>query len=280
MKVGIVAQRDNPRAATLASDIVDRLRTDGVGMVVDEVTAAYLAAETDQSVTGIGIDEMATCDLVVSIGGDGTFLFAARGAGTTPVMGINLGEVGFLNAVPPEEAVTAVSEAVESLGADGTVSTRTMSRLAATGAGLSVPPAINEVAVLGPQRGHGQGVDLSVTVDGERYTTGHADGVLVVTPTGSTAYNLSEGGPLVHPGVDGFVVTEMAGAESMPPLVVDQERTIEVTVSEADRAVVVSDGREDETVTPPVTITLRRADEPVRVAGPPLDFFAGLGKLD
>ncbi|WP_136717181.1 NAD(+)/NADH kinase [Halorientalis salina] len=280
MKVGIVAQRDNPRAASLASDVADRLRTDDVAVVVDEVTAAHLAAESDQTVTGVAIDEMATCDLVVSIGGDGTFLFAARGARTTPVMGVNLGEVGFLNAVPPAEAVAAVSDEVEAMRTAGTAKTRSMSRLGASGADLSVPPAINEIAVLGPQRGHGQGLDLEVTVDGDLYAAGHADGVLVATPTGSTAYNLSEGGPLIHPGVDGFVITEMAGEEPMPPLVIDQESTVEITLSNADEAVVVSDGREDETVEPPATITLRRADEPVHIAGPPLDFFAGLGKLD
>jgi len=280
MKVGIVAQRDNPRAATLAGDIVEQLRADDSVVVVDKETAAYLAAETDHSVPGVAIEEMATCDLVVSIGGDGTFLFAARGAGTTPVMGINLGEVGFLNAVSPADAVSAVSDEVDTLREEGPAATRAMSRLAADGEDWSLSPAINEIAVLGPQRGHGQGLDLEVTVDGAVYTNGHADGVLVATPTGSTAYNLSEDGPLVHPGVNGFVITEMAGEEPMPPLVVDEDSTIQVTVSGADHAVVVSDGREDETVTPPATIELRRAGEPVHVAGPPLDFFAGLGKLD
>ncbi|MFB6179479.1 MAG: NAD(+)/NADH kinase [Halorientalis sp.] len=280
MKVGIVAQRGNPRAAKLASEIVDRLRADDIVVVVDEVTTAYLAAETDLAVSGVAIEEMATCELVVSIGGDGTFLFAARGAGTTPIMGVNLGEVGFLNAVSPREAVTAVSEEVDEIRQRGRASTRAMSRLAASGPDLSLPAAINEIAVLGPQRGHGQGLHLEVTVDGDVYASGHADGVLVATPTGSTAYNLSEDGPLVHPGVDGFIVTEMAGEEPMPPLVVDQERTIEITVSETDRAVVVSDGREDATVEPPAAVELQRAGEPVHVAGPALDFFGGLAKLD
>ena len=276
MNVGIVAQRDNPRAAALASEIRTHLDDEGVPTVVDETTATQLGPDAE----GVPVDEMASRDLVVSIGGDGTFLFAARGAGTTPIMGVNLGEVGFLNAVSPDAAVETVDDVVRRLREDGRADTRSMHRLQARGDGWSLPPAINEVAVLGPQRGHGQGVDLDVTVDGATYTEGHADGVLIATPTGSTAYNLSEDGPLVHPDVSGLIVTEMAGESEMPPLVVDDGSEIEVTVENADRAVVVGDGRTSELVTPPATVTLTRAEKSVRVAGPPLDFFAGLGKLD
>ncbi|SDF04103.1 NAD(+)/NADH kinase [Halorientalis regularis] len=276
MNVGIVAQRDNPRAAALASEIRTHLDDEGVPTVVDETTAAHLGPDAE----GVSVDAMAGRDLVVSIGGDGTFLFAARGAGTTPIMGVNLGEVGFLNAVSPDVAVETVDEVVREIREDGGADTRSMHRLQARGDGWTIPPAINEVAVLGSQRGHGQGVDLDVTVDGATYTEGHADGVLIATPTGSTAYNLSEDGPLVHPDVSGLIVTEMAGESEMPPLVVDIDSEIEVTVENSERAVVVGDGRTSEAVTPPATVTLERAEKPVRVAGPPLDFFAGLGKLD
>ncbi|MFB6082955.1 MAG: NAD(+)/NADH kinase [Halorientalis sp.] len=280
MNVGIVAQRDNPRAAALANEIRTHLEAEGASTVVDETTAARLDSEGAAGVEGVAVDEMGDCDLVVSIGGDGTFLFAARGAGTTPIMGVNLGEVGFLNAVSPDEALATVDDVVRRIRSEGGADTRSMHRLRAGGDGWTLPPAINEVAVLGPQRGHGQGVDLEVTVDGATYTAGHADGVLIATPTGSTAYNLSEDGPLVHPDVPGLIVTEMAGESEMPPLVVDVDSEIAVTVENGERAVVVGDGRTSQAVTPPTTVTLTRAEESVRVAGPPLDFFAGLGKLD
>jgi len=275
MQVGIVAQRSNPRAASLAGDIVARMADLDVPVVVDEVTAESLSGAS-----GVPVDRMAGCDLVVSIGGDGTFLYAARGAGTTPIMGVNLGEVGFLNAVSPADAVATVSEEVERLQRGESIGTRTVSRLGAEGADWSLPAAINEIAVLGPQRGHGYGIDVRVTVDGEAYTAGHVDGVLLATPTGSTAYNLSEGGPLVHPDVDGLIVTTMAGERGMPPLVVDADATVEVVVEDAERAYVVSDGRVGEEVTPPERVRVARAGKPVTVAGPALDFFGGLGKLD
>jgi NAD+ kinase len=249
------------------------------------------------------VSDLETCDLAVSIGGDGTFLYAARGAAGTPVLGVNLGEVGFLNAVGPEEAVEAVRREVETFrattstdraggtgtgteaGVDGgsdadRLDVREVPRLAAWSDGWRADPAMNEIVVQGPRRGHGGGVDLAVRVDGGRYAEGHADGVLVATPTGSTAYNLSEHGPLVHPDVDGLVVTGMSATDGMPPLVVPADAEVTVDVTGADRAVVVSDGRSAEVVRPPATVTVATTDPPVRLAGPRPDFFEALGKLD
>jgi NAD+ kinase len=195
-------------------------------------------------------------------------------------MGVNLGEVGFLNAVAPDEAVDAAVEAVRRIRETGSPRVQEMPRVRATGDGWSLPPALNEVAVLAPRRGRGQGLGVEVRVDGSLYAGGHADGVLVATPTGSTAYNLSEGGPLVHPDVAGLVVTEMEAAEPMPPLVTDIDAAVDVHVEAADAAHVVVDGRSRETASPPTRIRVETADNPVRVAGPPLDFFQALGKLD
>jgi NAD+ kinase len=286
MKVGIVAQRENRRATSLAGRLGVRLREADVDVVFDQTTAGVLdggdgqwaAADTDPP-TGVDVDEMETCDLVVSIGGDGTFLFAARGAGSTPIIGVNLGEVGFLNAVSPTDAIDAVVAEVRHVRENGGARTTDMARLAASGDGWSLAPAINEVLVHGPRRGHGGGAEFEVRVDGSLYTSGHADGVLVATPTGSTAYNLSEDGPLVHPGVDGLVVSEMAGEEAMPPLVVGADSELTVRIEGVGDVVVVSDGRARRRVDPPERVTLTRADEPVRIAGPARNFFGALGKL-
>ena len=121
---------------------------------------------------------------------------------------------------------------------------------------------------------------IEVSIDGSQYADCHADGVLVSTPTGSTAYNLSEDGPLIHPSVSGIVVTGMAAADGTPPLVVDRDATVSVTVSDTDDAAVVIDGRIREHVDPPAEVTVRIADRPVRMAGPASDFFEALGKLE
>jgi NAD+ kinase len=285
MKVGIVAQRNNRRATSLAGRLGVQLRSVDAAPVFDETTAAALSAgdgewsATAEPATGVDVDEMVSCDLVVSIGGDGTFLYAARGAGSTPIVGVNLGEVGFLNAVSPSDAIDAVLAEVRHGRENGGPRTTDMARIAASGPDWSLSPAINEVVVHGPRRGHGGGAEFAVRVDGSLYTSGHADGVLVATPTGSTAYNLSEDGPLVHPGVDGLVVSEMAGEESMPPLVVGADSEVTVRIEGAETGVVVSDGRARQRVDPPALVTLTRADVPVRIAGPPRNFFGALGKL-
>lgn len=275
MRVGIVAQKGNAHAAYLAADVRETLTETGVAVVVDEATADAL------DVTGTAIEQFADCDLVVSIGGDGTFLYAAHGADTVPVLGVNLGEVGFLNAVAPGEAIDAVRAEVRRFRETGAVRSTTVPRLQARGdAGWSLAPALNEVVVQGPQRGHGHGLSVEVRIDGDLYVASHADGLLVATPTGSTAYNLSEGGPLVQPGVAGFVVSPMAPVDAMPPLLVRQDAVITIRADDAPHAFVVSDGRDRVRVETPDVVHLGAAPEPARVAGPGLEFFGALGKLE
>lgn len=273
MRVGVVAQRDNDAAVDLAADVVAALPT-SVSVAVDPETAAVLDRD------GTPMNRFADLDLVVSIGGDGTFLFAARHAGTTPVLGVNLGEVGFLNAVSPTDAVQTTLDLVAAFRDDGTIRTAPLPRLTATAAGDRLSPAINEVLVQGPQRGRGHGGETTVEIGDEEYASTWADGVLVATPAGSTAYNLSEGGPLVTPDADVLLVTFMSPVEGTRPLVVPGSSTISIAVTGTDQAVALSDGREATELDPPATVTVERADDPARVAGPGVEFFEALAKLD
>ncbi len=275
MRVGIVAQKGNARAAFLAEQIRETLPEE-VTVRLDDATAERVDGE------GYPVEEMDACELVVSIGGDGTFLFAARGAGSTPILGVNLGEVGFLNGVAPDDAVETVEAVVAGYRETDTIPSREVPRLRATGEGesdWSVHPALNEIVVQGPQRGHGQGLDYEVRVDGREFTAGRGDGVLVSTPTGSTAYNLSEGGPLVHPDADAFVITEMCAAESMPPLVMDGDTEVVIRAEGAKFGYVSADSTRKR-FEMPESVTVRPADEPTRIAEPSSDFFRALGKLD
>ncbi|MDS0478574.1 NAD(+)/NADH kinase [Natrinema sp. 1APR25-10V2] len=274
--VGIVAQRDNERAQELAASLVDALEREGASVVVDEATGGAIGA------TAVPVDAMAGRDIVVSIGGDGTLLFVAREVGAAPIIGVNLGEVGFLNAVAPEDALGVVTEVVADLAETGTVEGRELARLRATGVDddWTLEPALNEVLVHGPRRGHGGGATIEVRVDGQKYVESHADGVLVATPTGSTAYNLSEGGPLVHPTADALVVTQMAATEAMPPLVVEPDSEITLSVTGTDTGYAISDGRNRQRLDPPATVSVSLAADPVTLVGPQANFFDGLDKLE
>ncbi|MDZ7747028.1 MAG: NAD(+)/NADH kinase [Halobacteriales archaeon] len=270
MHVGVVAQRGNDRAVRLAAAL-DKM-TDAT-VRFDTETAAALDRD--------GIEPSAMCDddLVVSIGGDGTFLYTARTTDSAPILGVNLGEVGFLNAVTPDEAPEVVAETVAAIR-DGEAIYRELTRVQAVGDGIDLPPALNEISVVGAQRGHGNGLDIEVQLDGETYSETHADGVMIVTPTGSSAYNLSEGGPLVHPRADGLVVTEMVADGAMPPLVIAPDDEITVCVSNTETAYVVADGRSRAELEPPAELTVQRARNPTVTVGPELDFFAALEKLE
>lgn len=273
VSVGIVAQRGNDRAQALADRLVTSLAADDVDVTVDEATAAAL----DRS--GSPVDELGGHDLVISIGGDGTFLFVAREVSDVPIVGVNLGEVGFLNAVAPEDAVEVVSGLVERLRTTGAVDSRTVRRVRASGTDWTIEPALNEIVVHGRRRGRAGGATFEIRVDDELYASSPADGVLVATSTGSTAYNLSEGGPLVRPEVDALVVTMMCASDGMPPLVVEPDSEVAIDVSDSDAAVAISDGRTDRPFDPPETITVEATDDPVRLAGPRVNFFQALEKL-
>ena len=269
-----MARKGSERAVAVADELRDAVVGAGASVWLDAETAGALG----EPAAGRAVDALADCDLAVAVGGDGTFLFVARNAEDTPIVGVNLGEVGFLNAVPPEAAEEALLSEVEAFDR-GEMDVREAPRLAARTGDWASVPAANEIVIQSRRRGPGAGVDYEVRVDGSRYAGGHADGVLVATPTGSTAYNLSEDGPLVHPGVSGLVVNEMAADEGMPPLVVDADATVTVSVAGVDGVVVASDGRNTTTLSAPTEVTVERTTPPMRIAGPPSDFFEALGKL-
>ena len=160
------------------------------------------------------------------------------------------------------------------------LSVRGAPRLVAAGEEWESPSAVNEIVLQGPQRGRAGGVDLEIRVDGSLFSSGRADGVLAATPTGSTAYNLSEGGSLVHPDVDAIVLNEMCADAGMPPLAVGLDSEITVRLSGAPEAHVVVDGRVTRSPELPVMVTIRTADSPVRIAGPDSEFFEALNKLE
>ncbi|MDY6818000.1 MAG: NAD(+)/NADH kinase [Halobacteriales archaeon] len=275
MELGIVAQKDNDRALDLAAELHEEFSQAGHDIYTDPNTAEAIG--TDPT----AIEAMGECRLVVSIGGDGTFLYTARYVGATPILGINLGEVGFLNPIRPEAARDRLREEIERIRNEGQPRFREVSRLTVTDEAATewdLPPALNEVVVQGPQRGHGQGIDIEISVDGGVYTESRMDGVLVATPTGSTAYNLSEGGPLVHPAVEGLVITEMCAAEPMPSLAVPEDSVVSIRATDAEFAYLSSDG-ERRKVTTPLAVRIEVAANPARIAGPQGDFFEALGKL-
>jgi NAD+ kinase len=203
MKAGILARVDKPQAAALVKSLCEALGRHGVKVMLERRTAGLVGA------TETGLDEQAlasACDLLVVLGGDGTILRAlhqVRGP-VPPVFGINLGSLGFLTGVSSEDW----SGAVESIAAGNIqLSSRTLLRVELERGGeiIETFTGLNDAVVSRGQ--HSQLIKVEVLVDGEELCVYNADGLIVATPTGSTAYSMSAGGPLLLPDSACLVLT-------------------------------------------------------------------------
>lgn len=228
MQVTIFTPEGNDRARSVAQSTVDQLRGLGHGCSVVVVAPT---GELDRSV-------VADADLVVTFGGDGTFLRGAvlAHAASIPVLGVNFGRLGYLLPIDPEDVEQVIARGV----AEG-FSTRSRAVLEVRTPSASML-AVNEVVVEKGEPGHM--LRLGTAIDGEPFVSYAADGVLVATPTGSTAYNLSAGGPVLATELRAMVLTPVA-----PHLAVDRsvvlspERTVGILVHDSRGASVVVDGR-------------------------------------
>lgn len=181
-------------------------------------------------------------DVVVTLGGDGTILRAARmaAASATPVLGVNFGRLGYLAEVDPADAMEVVPRV---LAGPLHIEDRLMLNCTAASAeGAAAHEVVNDVFV---GRGRvARAARLNVRVDGVTLRPFSADGVLVATPTGSTAYNLSAGGPVVYPALEAILVTPVVPHPNLvPPLVLPTDALIEVAVTTDDEATLSLDGQ-------------------------------------
>lgn len=167
----------------------------------------------------------ADADIVIVLGGDGTILRAVHEHLGVPVLGLNLGGLGYLSSVEERD----FAKALEML-ADGRYRLSSRSALEVRKEGSDLPPALalNEIAVMRAMSGHAAILDLAV--DGRAATRFMADGLIVATPTGSTAYSLAAGGPVLMPDSASFVVTPMTPhALGARPLVVKDDSAFTIT---------------------------------------------------
>ena len=208
-RVGIVAKPGLTAAASNLSDIARWLQARGVEPVFESATAEMAGAAGYRQVSRDDLPRHV--ELVLVLGGDGTMLGmadrVAQAGLEIPILGVNFGGLGFLTEITLPELFPSLEAALANQAA---VETRLM--LQATvergGALLANRPVLNDVVVTGGELS--RIIEFSVTVGDEFVARFNADGIIIATPTGSTAYNLSAGGPIVHPAVDAFVLNPIA----------------------------------------------------------------------
>lgn len=205
------------------------------------------------------------CDAAVAIGGDGTIVHVAKAAAAAgcPVLGINAGHLGFLAGLEADEldALPAL------LGGDYTVDERALLEVTVhTDGGDVTRYAMNEAVV--SRGGLSRLVDVTVTADGAEVLSCRGDGVIIATPTGSTAYSLSAGGPVVDPSVDCVLLTPVCphSLDSRPRIwPAGVTLTAQAVAADGAPAYVTVDGEENILLAPDTTVTIRRADKAARL---------------
>jgi NAD+ kinase len=240
-QIGIVAKPHSPGARAIVRRLASLLRRRGVACFCDPATAQLLGRQGKprrlRELTG-------SVDLVIVLGGDGTLLSVARSmpARPIPVLGINLGGLGFLTETTLEELDSVLKEVLEGRFE---VEDRMMLRaeVLRRGKPISAHRVLNDVVINKSALARILAMDMEI--DGQFVATYHADGLIVSTPTGSTAYSLSAGGPIVFPSLRAFCITPICPHTlTNRPLVVPDSVGIQVTLGVgAEDVYVTMDGQ-------------------------------------
>ncbi|MGO1167690.1 MAG: NAD kinase [Janibacter sp.] len=268
-QVLLMTHPERPEALEVAIGVAERLTEEGIrvripaGEIADSILGQHPVALVHE-----GDDPAEGAELIVVLGGDGTILRGAelaRGS-SVPVLGVNLGHVGFLAEVEREDLDATVEHIV---GRAYSVEERMALDVVATLDGQEIARswALNEVTVEKASRE--RMLVLTAEIDGRPLSTWGCDGVVMATPTGSTAYAFSAGGPVVWPGVEAMLVVPIsAHALFARPLVVapDSTTAVDLVPGTEGHGVLWCDGRRAVDLPPGARIEVRRSAEPVRLA--------------
>ena len=250
MKAGVISRPDDDMALDLARDIAKYLRERGVDVQMETETALGM----DNPGGNTDISEMSP-DFIVTVGGDGTILRTAMQMQepSTPILGVNKGSRGFLTEVEPKNMKDALDRVIN----DDYIIEKCIklsSRHLETG--KVFPDSLNEVLLASSMAS--KAIDVRIKVNGEPLIDVQSDGVMASTPVGSTAYNLSAGGSIIHPELDNFILTAISPYSYFRSIVIPEKSviTMELLKTKAEGMVII-DGRDYTATKLPTTIEVR-----------------------
>jgi NAD+ kinase len=255
MKFAIFGNAEKPGLKRALMVLLARLEHSGMEYALDDALAPMVAGRAGFAPARLRSREACLdgADMLVALGGDGTILAAARAVGRrgTPILGVNLGKLGFLAELAPEELEKAVGDI---LANKYVVEERLVIEARSTAFPSRVIHAVNDI-VLDKSRSS-RVIDIETHIDGAFAVTYRGDGVIISTPTGSTAYALSNGGPIVTPGSD-VIGNTLSGR----PLIVPASSVIRIVAhAENEELLLAADGQEEAFLRPPAEVTVRKAD--------------------
>ena len=272
--LGVIGKRTDPEVVPTLRALVDYLARRKVRIVLDDGAARHLKTDLDVHPRA---DIGAHIDLAVAVGGDGTLLDVSRAlAGhDVPVLGINLGRLGFMVDVKPEDMEQTLDQVLaghyqreERLLLEATIHRK-------DGTAGEAVEALNDAVVR--NKDFARVLQFDTYLDGVFISHHRADGIIVATPTGSTAYALSGGGPVLHPALEALALVPICPHTlSDRPLVVESTHTIDVVVSEENttKALFTADGQSNQTLEAGDRVRIRRAKRRLALIHPQgYDYF-------
>ena len=270
--IGIASILDRERAIPVLNKIIKWLSKRHVTIYVDNDTAKLFPSETDFYFSCCLMKELShLTEIIIIMGGDGTLLRVARhiGNANVPILGINLGSLGFLTDVKADEAITALEEIF-----DGRyfIDKRMMLHATVSNPGSQKKEfsfALNDIVInKSPQS---KLIKLETSVDGRWINTFLSDGLIISTPTGSTAYSLSAGGPIIHPGLHAILITPICPhILTNRPIVIHDKEKIKVIFEEKGKkndegCLLSADGQVFTRLKPGGTLEVRKASHTIKL---------------
>jgi NAD+ kinase len=258
-RIGVVLKTTGTEAAELGKKLLDELERLDLEAVFDRESAAVLNVDND-----VEREELpGQVDLVVVLGGDGTLLSVTRGAiNGTPILGINMGTLGFLTEHPAESLIPMLHAALE--GRANTVRReRLLVNVEKPGSDPSTHCVLNDAVI--NKSALARMLDLSVHVNDALVSRFRADGLIIATPTGSTAYNLSAGGPILYPNLEVIVVTPICPHTlTNRPLVLSLDSKVELRLEKQSEEVWLTlDGQQGFPLSIDDVVRIERCMDPV-----------------
>jgi NAD+ kinase len=268
--VGIISKPGVARGAELVPKIIDWLHSRGIGIRLDEESAHYAGG-----VAGTAREDVPEgCELIIVLGGDGTLLSAARAIGRReiPLFPVNLGGLGFLTAITVEELFPELQRA---LRGEHRVARRRLlnTQIVRRGEVKAVYEALNDAVLT--KASLARMIDLDAHVDEQFVCAYKADGLIIATPTGSTAYSLSAGGPIIFPSVPAFCLTPICPHMlTNRPVIVPETSVIQLRCRTAGEGVFLTiDGQIGEPLQEDDLVVCRSSSYALHLVRPPRMMF-------
>jgi NAD+ kinase len=269
-KVGLVSRLDGDAALKVALKLYKGMRKKGLEILPEEQLS-----QVAKLPGGVPFSKM-DADLIVTVGGDGTVLKTCMSIPKpeTPILAVNMGRRGYLTEVDPENAMHAIESYIK-----GACKTEERAKLSVTVEGEKPIDGLNEVVIASGTPS--KMLHFIVSIDKSQLLEFRGDGLIVSTPTGSTAYALSANGPILDNSVDAFVVTFICPLEHLTPLVVSMENRIKVELEAPKlKGTLVVDGRLQRELHPQASVTITRSSrKAVFVRLGPIRSLRGLMRL-